>query len=438
MVELIRRAIAMVVCSGAVALLVTATAGAAPALAAAGMPNLTNQAQIGVGAKLSQLAVQDNAPGGMGDPGDIWGRVTNLTPYTFTLEAQSHSPASQLQWQENGGQTKIPQTVQPGQDFVYDLRGNPVDAPFLGARRANFSMGWMTYAADTVNGQELLTIQFDGTWAVNIFNVWLQAPVITVYNSDRIPQSEASFPLPPGAHQEIGWTQSDGVGSDIQFATRGSFSLDGSKDPPQLTGMLNSMCAGAAGTSCTFTATGPLTWGVGTPVQKAEAVNCTVAGAKTGQRRVTAADPPDPPPASDPGWHRFSIEVGRTASLSAGGAITASTELNLLDVIATEVSVKFGAEHEWSNTKDFEKTTVIYLPSNYIGGIWVAPVVGKVAGTLVVSTRLATYTITNFGAVRSGANRDLQTPAFNVLTDARPMTATEYQDNCVKKQGALG
>ena len=81
----------------------------------------------------------------------------------------------------------------------------------------------------------------------------------------------------------------------------------------------------------------------------------------------------------------------------------------------------------------------MYQPHD-IASVFVVPVVGKVPGTLVVSNSTATYTITNFGEQRSGVStstlagvdppQDTLTPAFNVLTKVRPMTAAELSDHC--------
>jgi hypothetical protein len=81
----------------------------------------------------------------------------------------------------------------------------------------------------------------------------------------------------------------------------------------------------------------------------------------------------------------------------------------------------------------------VYIPSNNIASIWVAPVVGKVRGTLAVSNGSATFTATNFSEARSGVAKDPLTPAFNVITQIRPMTASEYKANCVNpSSGNLG
>lgn len=55
---------------------------------------------------------------------------------------------------------------------------------------------------------------------------------------------------------------------------------------------------------------------------------------------------------------------------------------------------------------------------------------GKVSGTLVVKTALASYTITNFEETATGVSKDLTTPAFNIITFSRQMTAGEYHQLC--------
>ena len=81
------------------------------------------------------------------------------------------------------------------------------------------------------------------------------------------------------------------------------------------------------------------------------------------------------------------------------------TELNLFDTISAKISVEIEAEHEWQEVMTFTRSSKVYLPSNDVGSIWVAPTVATVTGTLVVSSGPATYTITNFAETRSGVQQ---------------------------------
>jgi hypothetical protein len=350
---------------------------------------------------LTKQELLNGTPGGLDNHGDVWGRVSNLTPYTWTLvTAKSCDECANL------GDVEPPQKVEPGQDYVYA-------AALASGDRANFlNTEWnfnttIVYRAQTVSGPEDLTIRITGCHCTGL--VFPNSEIsVQIYNSDP--------------HGEIGWTQSDPVFSDVQFQVQGHFSIDAAKNPPQLVDVINALCAGATGTSCAFAATGPLTWGVGDPAYTRQAANCTIQPAA-----ATAVDPPPPP---GPGWFRFSIKVTSKGSISVGGSLTGSTEVNLFGIIDAEVSARFGAEHEWSNSKSLEKTTQIYLPSNYIGSLRVVPVQGKVIGTLVVSNAVATYTITNFGEVQDGVSRDRLTPAFDVITTSHSMTPAELKDEC--------
>jgi hypothetical protein len=92
--------------------------------------------------------------------------------------------------------------------------------------------------------------------------------------------------------------------------------------------------------------------------------------------------------------------------------------------------VSVEAEHEWEEVKSLSRETKAFVPPRDIASVWVVPVVGKVTGTLVVSNGTATFTATNFSEVRSGVSKDALTPAFDVITKVRPMTASELADHC--------
>jgi hypothetical protein len=194
--------------------------------------------------------------------------------------------------------------------------------------------------------------------------------------------------------------------------------------------LLNAVCVQAASPSCSFTQTGPLTWGIGTAVKKVSAENCTVPGAAKGGTAPPGAGGGEPPPPLDPNWAEMEYEEAQSATLSVGGSVALGTEFNLFDTISGKISVKVEAEHEWQEVRSLTKTTRVYIPSNNIAAVWLAPVVGKVTGTLVLSNGSATFTVTNFSETRSGVSKNDLTPAFNVVTQVRPMTASEYGADC--------
>lgn len=394
---------------GLVVLALTATG--APPVGAKSKPHALSDAQQ-LGAHVSNFR---------GD--DAIGLFTNLTPYMLTF----------VSTYPNSGWSDFPATLKPGENFVYALHPNRVYAT------TRQYLGRFTYRADTLNHPEYLTLYLFGS---HCWGICLEGDgpslVIEVHNTTAAPVDPDFGPVDgkygvATLNPEIGWTAS-GITNvwprsyrgldpdqafDFTFQTRGTYTLDASKAPPQLVDLLNAMCAGATGTSCSFTPTGPLTWGIGDISLQGVAVNCT-------------RNPPNGEPLP-PNRYQVAVKVTREASVGVGGSLKAGVEVEVFNAVALGVSAKFGVEHEWSDTTDFEKTTTLFLPSNYIGGVWVAPVVGKVTGTLVVSTGLAKYTITNFGAVKSGVSKDLRTPAFDIMTNARPLTQDEYGRRCASK-----
>jgi hypothetical protein len=357
------------------------------------------------------------------------GRMVNLTPYTWTLVGKGANDTNVQFWDESS----LPATVKPGQAFVYRLRPQQSYGTTRGYN------GWFTYRADALNHAEYLTLDLEGSHCTFIC-LPRDGPALvpTVYNATRAPQHNNFFIYdfgPATANPEIGSTASGnanvwpGTDSafDFTFQTKGTFTLDAANTPPQLAALINAMCAGAAGTTCSFASTGNIGWGIGDLDKQASVRSC---GAEP--PGATTTQPPLSVPPESPDWHSVSVEVARTRSVSVGGSLTGTAEVDLFGVIDSEVSAKVGIEHEWSNTTTFEKTTKVAVPQDWIAAVWVAPVVGTVSGTLVVKTALASYTITNFKETASGVSKDLTTPAFDIMTSSRPMTAKEYEELCPK------
>jgi hypothetical protein len=319
--------------------------------------------------------------------------------------------------------------LEPGQSFVYDLR------PFDSYGTTRRYSGSFTYRADTLNGPEYLSITLRGSHCYGIcFPNDGPALSTAVFNGKSLPDFFPDMETlgPATTNPEIGWTASGNwnvwpgidIPFDFTFQTKGNYTVDASKVPRQLPELLNAMCAGASGTKCSFTQTGEVHWGDGKADMQALVKSCGPAPPE-GIQRV-----PQKPAADSPDWHEVTVAAERTRSVTVGGSLAASTEVNLFGVIDTEVSVRIGAEHEWGDTTAFEKTTKVFVPRDWLAGVWVAPVVGKVTGTLVVSTALAKYTITNFEETASGVSKDLRTPAFNIFTNSREMTLAEYHRLC--------
>lgn len=369
---------------------------------------------------------------------DLEARVSNLTPYTWTL-------AFKYAYPRNGVLTGMPDTVKPGQSFAVNLNAYDASSPF-GFHHWGYS-GVFTYRADgTVKHKaEYLSISIKGWYCTGVCPDSAGPPLnIQAENTTQAPTDSAPFDFGPiqTADPEITSIPSDRQGTwpnlsspfVFTFVTQGDYSLDASK-APQLADLINLMCAGTADTTCSFTPTGRMTHGVGQLNFQGggENLNCSEPPSRESGRgqakrsRAGSSDQPPGPPADDPDWHEVRVTEARETSLSVGGSITASTEFKLLDLIATEVSLKFGVEHEWSNTREITKTVRIFLPSNTIGGVWLAPVVGKVTGTLVVATKLSSYTITDFAATKTGFSPDSKTPPFEMITTTRPLTMAEWQ-----------
>jgi hypothetical protein len=215
----------------------------------------------------------------------------------------------------------------------------------------------------------------------------------------------------------------------------GNYTVDASTNlGAPFVSVLNAIC-GSKASACSFTQTSPLSWGIDAPVKEGQALNCTVPAPGGSPGVGTVGD--EPPGPSDPNWFEVEYEAAQSASLSVGGGLTASTEFNLFDSISGKISVKVEAEHEWQEVKTFTRSAKVIIPSNNIASIWVAPVVGKVSGTLVVSNGRATFTATNFTEERSGVSKNDLTPAFNVITMIRPMTPSEIKANCHNGSSAL-
>ena len=372
------------------------------------------------------------------------GTIANLTPYTWTFvtKAASNTSPGNNYWNNN-----FPATLQPGQSFTYSIRPQ---ANYATTRKYN---GFFTYKVNAINHTEYLTVDLEGAHCTGICFDRDGPPLVPkAYNATRPPDTHNGFSDtdfgPATQNPEIGWSTSGSTfvfppnqNSDFNFtfAAAGDYTLDASKLDPQAASLLSGLCGKIQGanTSCSFTQIGDIRWGIGTPV------------AQTGTIKSCDSEPPSlttgreikNPPADSQDWHEVTVEVSRTHSVSVGGSVAGSIGADVFGVIDTEVTAKIGVEHEWSETTSFEKSTRVYVQRNWVAGIWVAPVIGKVTGTLVFTvkfqaggtTKTATYTITNLEETASGVSKDLTTPAFNIMTNSRQMTPQEWQLACKKE-----
>jgi hypothetical protein len=224
--------------------------------------------------------------------------------------------------------------------------------------------------------------------------------------------------------------------NDLTFQLRGNFTVDASTDlGAPFVILLNTLCSGVANTTCSFTQTTPITYGPGALGGKQSAQNCDLsAAAARGQPSARAAQAA-PPDNNDPNYYLVEYKAAQSASLSVGAGVTVSAEFELFDTIASEASVSVEAEHEWEEVKTFTREVKVFIPSNSWGFVWVAPTVGTVTGTLVVTNGTATFTATNFTEARSGVTGVADPlkqpiPAFNVVTKTRPMTADDLRRFC--------
>jgi hypothetical protein len=370
--------------------------------------------------------------------------IYNATPFRWTLvKARSPRPCDG----ETCWRVQPPQTIAPGGSGGYALRPWVHDEPGLVSWgwRLNYD-GWFTYRVDQPGVPSFyVTLSITQCYCRGIYGPdnpnpfpWLQ--ITTQPPPDDWDPASASPPppppvptLPPPGNGGLTWQLGVPYPFDLTFAPIGDFTIDASTDQGQpFVDLLNALCSGQTGTSCSFTQQTPITYGPGALGGKQTANNCDLSSAAGGNEPSTRTGAP---PDNDPNYYLLEYEAAQSASLSVGGGITVGTEFELFQTIASEASVSVEAEHEWEEVKTFTRETRVYIPSNSWGFVWVAPTVGRVTGTIVATIGSATFTAKNFTEVRSGvtgATDPLKQPipAFNVVTKTRPMTAAEKARFC--------
>lgn len=388
--------------------------------------------------------------------GYLNGALYNLTPYTWTKVAQASPQTCYGKYADGTGGRATSDcwdvgepaaTIAPGGAGGYTVLPNVIDVPVLGnlfSTKFGYS-AWVTYRVDVLGGApEYVTFTVSQCYCTGTYGS--SYPALAVWNTTAAPPASydpGPNPNAPPATQtaspQITYSHNVPYLDDQSFQIAGNYTVDASTNlGAPFVSVLNTIC-GSNPSACSFTQVGPLVWGVGTAVKSGTSVNCTVS------QTATRASPPagavgvgPQPPPLDPNWFQVEYEAAQSATLTVGGGLTVATEFNLFDTIGGKISVELEAEHEWQEVKTFTRGSKVYVPSNNIASIWVAPVVGKVTGTLVVSNGSATFTATNFSETRSGVTKDPLTPAFNVITLIRPMTAGEYKANCNPSSSSLG
>lgn len=361
--------------------------------------------------------------------------IYNATPYTWTLVAAyapGNPPGGSL---GNGGWNTAPgSTIQPGGSTLYRL--NPWQAlsgGICGGYNEYFFDAYITYRVDVLGGPpEYVNLVINGPWNQNYClngGHWTD-PGFSDYVTATPPPSgydpsNASGAAPSTliSNPQLTYAHNTPYLYDQSFQAVGNWTIDATANysSAAMSDVLNSLCANAPNTTCSFTQTGPFTWGIGTPGTPYQASNCAAPGSAASSLTIQ-------------------YDAAQSATLTIGAGVTLSDEVNLFDVVASSVSVSIEGQHQWQDVQTFTRSSTADVPPHDIASVFVVPVVGKVPGTLVVSNSTATYTITNFGEQRSGVStstlagvdppQDTLTPAFNVLTKVRPMTAAELSDHC--------
>ncbi len=340
--------------------------------------------------------------------------TSNLTPYTWTLVAA----------QSQGGWFEAPaSTIQPGDSPRYVVTPYQTRSPGICFGHDAYDYdAYLTYKVDVLGGPpEYANVVIWGSWTDN-YCLGRQAggpvvePGFAVYFTSSPPppgydavQASGGAPGPQIANPQLTYQHNAPNLFDQTIEAVGDYTVDASTNlGAPFVNVLNTLCSGAASTTCSFTQQGPLTWGTGDADNPWVGTHCGAGSSNFG----------------------VSYTAAQTATLSVGGSLTLATQVTLFDVESNSIAVSVEAQHQWSQTKSETRTSSMDIAAGEIGYLWVIPTVGKVVGTLVVSNGSATFTANNFTQVRSGVSRDNLTPAFDVVTKVRPMTSAELQNHC--------
>jgi hypothetical protein len=405
----------------------------------------------------SGLLTSTAAAGGMDGNGVFAAAFYNATPYTWTLVKTGNPTVDSVNGPEPCNATHTcwglqppAATIAPAGAMVYRLAPSCDGHPLTGIDKCYD--GWFTYRVDvpgaapvyvslSFTGRQQTGVNGDSFPGMRLFftaqpppDNWDPACCNGAFPWPPVAPAVPALPgldiapLPPGGG--MSWQLHVPQQFDLTFVPTGNFTIDASTDQGKpFVDLLNSLCpdgAALAGGTCSFTATTPVTYEPGALGSRQEAQSC-----------IVGPSPPagELPPNVDPNYKVIEQKVVRSASLSVGGGLTVSAEFSLFGSISSEASVSVEAEHEWEEIETFTRDTKVYVPSNSWGFAWWAPTVGRVTGTLVAKIGSATFTANNFTEVRSGVTGVTDplrrpSPAFNVVTNTRPMTAAELAKFC--------
>lgn len=367
-----------------------------------------------------QVAAQPAMAGGVDtDDGRFAAGVYNLTPYTWTL-VKSEAPQSCDAYVIVGGcwQQLPAATLAPGASTNYILAQNYQQVYSSLYSYVYGYNGWFTYRVDVAGAPaEYITIAVSQAYRSGVYGndvPALRQFITTTAPPDDYNPGSNPDPYPAPATPDPQLTYQVGVPQefDLTYTLIGNHTVDAKTSAgAALAKLLDGLCSASTGTGCSFAQEGQIAWSSGDPGSPYLATNCA-------------------PPNGLPSSYTVSYEVAQSQAFTVGGGISATAQFQLGEVFANSVTVSVEAEHEWRQTSTFTRTSTITIPAGDIGLLFVAPTVAVATGTLTLTSPNSTFTVTNFSETRSGVTRDALTPAYNVLTYARPMTPTELSVHC--------
>jgi hypothetical protein len=402
------------------------------------------------------------------DNGTLDGAIYNATPYTWTL-VREVAPATCVSQFNSCFVGPPAASISPGSAPVWTIAPNVADFPVIGnlfSTQFGYDV-YFVYKTQPASGPpEYLTITLSQCYCNGTYNGFKQSQPAHVAWITSSPPPSGYDPgnnpnAPPGPsvpNAEVQASVATPQAFDTTLSLTGDHTIDASTQQGQQLGdLLNQLCSGSSGTTCSFTQDGPTQYGPGTLTNTGLGFTCTLpppggggGGGGTGGRSGGPPSSADPPKV-DTGFVSVGYTATESASLTVGGSITVGTKFNLFNTIAGKIAVTVQAQHEWTESKTLTRTAYVYIPDYSIGKIFVAPTVGKVTGTLVATTGSSKYTITNFSETRSGVSNDGDTtkvadptnptnpnglPQFEVLTDTYPMTPAQRTQLCPSGQPA--
>jgi hypothetical protein len=387
-------------------------------------------ALVCAGAGSALLASPALAGGINTNNGQLDGALYNLTPYTWTKVAQASPATCYGQYADGTGGRATSNcwdvqepaaTIAPGGATGYTVLPNVIELPVIGnlfSTKFGYD-AWVTYRVDVLGGApEYVTFTVSQCYCTGTYGSGY--PALVVWNTTAPPPAgydpgpnPNAPPATQTANPQVTYSHNVPYLLDQTFGVAGNWTVDAQSPLGRaFDDALNTIC-GADPSDCSFTQTGPLTWGIGAPTVAGESVNCTA-----------------PAPGIGPNSLEVDYTATQEASLSVGGSVTGATEANLFGIIGGKISVKVEAEHEWTETNSFSRSATVFVPPRNTGIIWTAPTIGTVKGTLVLKTGSATFTVTNFSQTRSGVTKDDLTPAYDSITQIRPATSAELAQFC--------